>query len=101
MQSMSKIKINPEVLQSASQKIQAQMTELNAYNGKLAGLLDEIHTGWVGKASNQYYEVMKFYQKKAVYMESVLASFKKYADTAVNKFETLDQECANKINNSF
>lgn len=101
MSVMPKIKINEEILLSASKKVQNQISELNAYNGKLAGLLNEIHTGWIGKASNQYFDLMSTYHKKAVHMETLLAAFKKYADTAVTKFQTLDQDCANKINNSF
>lgn len=98
---MPKIKINPEHLRASSSKIQAKITELNGYNSKLATLLQEINSTWKGKASNQYYNSMLNYQKKAVHMESVLTAFKKYADTAVNTFEALDQECANKINGSF
>ena len=98
---MPKIKINEEILLGAGKKVQTQISELNAYNTKLSGLLNEIHNGWVGKASNQYYDLMSQYHKKAVHMETLLAAFKKYSDTAVTKFQTLDQECANKINNSF
>ena len=98
---MPKIKINEEILLGAGKKVQTQISELNAYNGKLSGLLNEIHTGWAGKSSNQYYDLMMEYHKKAVHMETLLAAFKKYSDTAVSKFQTLDQECANKINNSF
>lgn len=98
---MAKIKIDPEVLKTSSSKIQTQITELHGFNDKLSGLLEEINSQWNGKFTNQYYNLMQNYKKKAVHMESVLAAFKKYADTAVSKFEALDQECANKINGSF
>lgn len=98
---MPKININEEILLTASKKVENQISELHADNEKLAGLLNEIHDQWVGKDSNTYYELMMSYHKKAVHMETLLAAFKKYSDTAVAKFQTLDQECANKINNSF
>lgn len=98
---MPRIKIDPEILRASSSKIASQISELNAYNGKLNGLLEDIHTKWQGDASNKYYNLMLNYSKKAKHMESVLAAFKKYSDTAVNKFESLDQECANRIRNSF
>ena len=88
---MPRIKIDPEVLRAASNKIASQITELNTYNGKLTSLLEDIHTKWTGDASNKYYNLMLSYGKKAKHMESVLSAFKKYSDTAVNKFETLDQ----------
>ena len=98
---MARIKIDPETLSASSKKIAAQISELEAYNGKLNTLLEEIHTKWTGQASNKYYNLMLSYKKKAEHMVNVLIAFKKYADTAVNHFESLDQECANRIRNSF
>lgn len=98
---MARIKIDPEILRSASSKIASQTTELNTYNSKLGNLLEEIHTKWKGNSSNKYYNLMLTYKQKAMHMEKILAAFKKYSDTAVNKFETLDQECASRIRNSF
>ena len=98
---MPVIKIDPEILSSASKQIATQITELNGFNGRLNALIDEIHDKWKGDASNKYYNLMLSYKQKAVQMESILAKFKQYADTTVNKFQTLDQECASYIRNSF
>ena len=98
---MARITIDPDILRSASKKISTQIGELNSYNTKLNGLLEEIHTKWKGEASNSYYDLMLSYKAKATTMESVLTKFKNYADKAVDKFETLDQESAKKIRNSF
>lgn len=98
---MAKIKIDPEILRSSSTAINTKINELEGYNGKLKNIIEEIHTTWSGKASEKYYSLMLDYQKKAQTMVSVLLAFKKYSDSAVNKFETLDKESANKIRNSF
>lgn len=98
---MARIKIDPEILRASSSKIASLTSELNGYNSKLNSLLEDIHTKWRGNASNKYYNLMLTYKQKATHMENVLAAFKKYSDTAVNKFESLDQECANRIRNSF
>lgn len=98
---MAVIKIDPEILSAASKQIASQVSELNGFNTKLNNLIEEIHTKWKGNASNKYYNLMLSYKQKASHMENVLTAFKKYADTAVSKFEALDQECANKIRNSF
>ena len=55
---MPRIKIDPEILRASSSKIASQISELNAYNGKLNGLLEDIHTKWQGDASNKYYNLM-------------------------------------------
>ena len=98
---MAIIKIDPEILKSASTQIASQTTELNGFNSKLNTLLEEIHEKWKGDSSNKYYNLMMMYKQKATHMENVLTAFKKYSDTAVSKFETLDNECASKIRNSF
>lgn len=98
---MPVIKIDPEILADSSKKIGAQITELNGFNIKLNALIEEIHEQWKGNASNKYYNLMLTYKQRATQMENILATFKKYADTTVNKFQTLDQECASRIRNSF
>ena len=98
---MARIKIDPEILRSASKKMTAQISELEAYNQKLGTLLEDIHVKWKGNASNKYYNLMLSYKKKAEHMVNVLRAFKKYADTSVNHFESLDQECARSIRRSF
>ena len=98
---MAIIKIDPEILRQASSKIANQTSELNGYNGKLNNLIEDIHGKWKGDASNKYYNLMLSYRQKAVQMEAVLQAFKKYADTAVNTFESLDAQAASKIRNSF
>ncbi len=98
---MARIKIDPEILRSASSKIANQSEALTGFNTKLNGLLEEIHTTWTGPSSNQYYNLMLSYKKRADHMVNILHAFKKYSDTAVNKFESLDKECANRIRGSF
>ena len=98
---MAKIKIDIDALVSNRSALVSQIQELAGYNRTLGTLIEEIKNNWEGGTSEDYYSMMRGYYNQAAKMMDVLQEFKKYADTTINKFETLDNQSASRIRNSF
>lgn len=98
---MPKISIDVETLRANEKSLEAKIQEMEQYNAELSGLIEQIHNSWDGKTSESYYNMMNGYHHQATTMKSVLNEFKKYVNAAANKFESMDQNAAARIRNSF
>lgn len=98
---MAKIKINEEALRANSIALSKKIEELQNLNSRLESLIAAIGDSWDGKASEAYVAQMLGYATKAKEMTAVLTEYKKYVDSAVNKFSAVDAKSASRIRNSF
>ena len=98
---MAKIRINIEALRSDSNKLSAKIAELQNLNTRLENLLSRIEGSWEGQSSITYIGTMRSHAAKAVKMVDVLTEYKKYVDSAIEKFSNLDKSAANRIRGSF
>ena len=98
---MPKIKIDLEGLSANSTVLQQQIDEMNALNGRLSSMTQEIASSWEGAASDAYVAMMAGYSERAAAMRGVMEAYKHYVDAAIIKFREVDQKCASAIRNSF
>lgn len=98
---MAKIKIDVAALRENSRGLELKIQELNVLNKNLDSLISRIESSWEGEASTAYINMMRFYENKANSMVEILTEFKSYIDSAVIKFEDVDNASASNIRNSF
>lgn len=98
---MAKIKIDIEALQSNVASLEAKIAELQSLNARLEALIARIQTTWEGKSSEIYISKILVLANKAKKMVEVLLEYKKYVESAISKFLSVDRDAANKIKNSF
>lgn len=98
---MAKIKVDVEALRGNRAELENKIEEISQYNAELEKLIYQIHDGWQGASSEAYYQMMLGYQRRTVSMQQVLEEFKKYVEQAASQFETMDQQGAARIRQSF
>lgn len=98
---MAQIRIDFDALRSEASKMGSMRGSYEALTGKLKSLSEQILSQWKGEASTAYGNKMADYHRQALIMIDILEKFKEYAEIAANDFEQADNECANKILNSF
>lgn len=98
---MAKIKIDIDALKSDSSVLEQRINDLQGLNARLESLIARIQSSWEGQASIVYIAKITAQAAKAKRMVEVLTEYKKYVDSAVNKFTSLDNRAANQIRGSF
>lgn len=98
---MAQIKIDFDALRSEASKMGSMLGTYEGLTKKLKSLSEQILSQWEGEASTSYGNKMEDYHRQALIMIDILQKFREYAETAANEFEQADNECANKIYNSF
>ena len=98
---MAKIKIDIDALKTNATSLETRITELQNLNTRLETLIARIQGSWEGQASVMYIAKITAQAAKAKKMVEVLMEYKKYVESAISKFSTIDNNSANKIKNSF
>lgn len=98
---MAKIRMDIEALTANAAQIDARITELQALNSRLESLISRIEASWDGVSSIAYIAIMRGHAEKAKKMIAVLTEYKKYVETAIEKFRSIDNGSASRIRNSF
>lgn len=98
---MAKIKVDINSLTSNSSSLNTKIMELQALNNRLETLISRIQDSWEGQSSERYISGMRSYAAKAQNMVEVLTEYKKYVDSAIEKFSNVDKNSASRIRSSF
>lgn len=98
---MSRINLDIDELDLSSASIQQKINELESLNARFEVLIAQIKNSWEGKASEAYLAMILSYYNKAQGMIEILEEFKKYVDSAINKFSELDSRSAVEIRSIF
>lgn len=98
---MAKIKVDVDALQRNASALEARISELQALNTRLEQLMARMQASWEGQSSALYLAKLSAQAQKARKMVDVLEEYKKYVETAVEKFSGADRDYAGKIRNSF
>ena len=98
---MAKIKIDIDALKSNASSLEGRITELQNLNTRLENLIARIQASWEGQASIIYIAKITAQAAKAKKMVDVLMEYKKYVESAISKFSTVDNNSANRIKSSF
>ena len=98
---MAKVQIDVEALKANVTSLEARIAELQNLNTRLENLITRIQSSWEGQASLVYIAKISAQAIKAKKMVDVLTEYKKYVESAISKFSSIDNDSANKIKNSF
>ena len=98
---MARIRIDYDGLaqQSASLKNHASTYENLCI--RMKNMSDQISSSWEGEAAAAFAQLMEQYRQKGKVITEIIQTIQGYADSTSNSFQTVDQECANLIRNSF
>ena len=92
---MGRIKVNSDVLRGYAGTLNGRISEYEALAARMAALNDNIQASWQGDAKIAFSNMM------ATYLQQILVQFRDYAQTAADRFESVDTECAQRIRSSF
>ena len=98
---MPNIRINYDGLEQQASNIKGISDSYEGLNKRLEELKVKTTSGWEGEASNAYSEMMQNYILKAAKMKGLLDKFAGIAKEVNINFQTVDQECAKLIRDSF
>lgn len=98
---MAKIHIEIDSLRSNSTQLEKRIADLQNLNTRLESLISRIEASWEGQASVTYISIMRGYATKTAKMVGVLLEYKKYVDSAIEKFSSVDKSAAARIRSSF
>ena len=95
------IKIDYDGLTQQAATLKNLSASYEALVGRMSNLSSQMTAGWEGNASKAFLELMEKYIQQGKSLKEILDLMQSYAGDAVNTFQSVDQECANMINNSF
>lgn len=98
---MAHIKINYDGLEQQASVLNQYIQDYEALNARINILTEKISSGWQGKSSVAFTEMMSKYIAQAKKMTDVIEAFRGYAVGVKTGFEAVDMQCANMIRNSF
>ena len=98
---MSRITLDLDALQSSSASIASYIGELNNLCLRLNTQTANMTASWQGDSSKAFLAMMTNYASRAQNTSQVLDAFKRYVDTAVERFSEIDNSGAARIRGSF
>ena len=98
---MGRIKVNSDVLRSYAGTLNGRISEYEALAARMAALNDNIQASWQGDAKIAFSNMMATYLQQISQLQQILVQFRDYAQTAADRFESVDTECAQRIRSSF
>lgn len=98
---MGRIKVEIDNLRSYISNLNGRINAYESLNVRMESLNSSILATWKGDAKNAFDSMMTGYMEQAKQLGGILTLFKGYAQDAVEKFESIDAECAARIRNSF
>lgn len=98
---MSRIVIDYEGLAQQSSALKNHMSTYDNLCSRMQSMSEQILSTWGGDAATAFSELMQQYLQQGKIISSVIDTMRGYADTTSSEFQTVDQECANLIRNSF
>ena len=98
---MSRITLNLDALQSSSANMANYVEELSKLCLRLNTQTDKMTASWQGESSKAFVALMTDYALRAQKTSQVLDAYKRYVDTAVQRFSEIDSSGAARIRGSF
>lgn len=98
---MSDVKINFAGIEEAISSMTMLSSNYSDLLKSALGLHNEVISEWEGSAAKAWDASVRSYISKGNMFVDAINSFRKYTESVVNDFKTLDSECAALINNSF
>lgn len=95
------IKIDYDGLAQQSAALKNYSASYENLCSRMSALSGQIGSSWEGKASAAFTEMMQKYVQQGRILKEIIDAMGGYADEAGETFQTLDQQCASEIRNSF
>jgi WXG100 family type VII secretion target len=98
---MAQIRIDYDGLAQQSSALKNYATTYESLCTRMKNMSDQIGTTWDGEAANAFVQLMEQYRQQGSVVTEIIQTIQGYADKASSSFQTVDQESANLIRNSF
>ena len=98
---MAHIRIDYDGLAQQSSALKEYASTYESLCSRMKNMSDQISIAWEGEAAEQFARLMEQYQQQGRSVIEIIRTIQGYADTASNSFQSVDQECASLIRNSF
>ena len=98
---MGRIRIDPDSLRTYVATLNGRVSEFEALSSRMDSLNDSINSSWTGSAQVSFANLMDNQRQQLAKLVNILTQFSGYAQDTADRFETLDQECAQRIRSSF
>lgn len=98
---MARIKIDYDGLAQQSAALKNHAAAYESLCSRMKNMSDQISSTWEGGAADAFAQLMEQYRQQGKAITEIIQTIQGYADTTSNSFQSVDQECANLIRNSF
>lgn len=98
---MARIRIDYDGLAQQSAALKNYTSTYENLCTRMKNMSDQISTGWEGEAANAFAQLMEQYRQQGSVITEIIQTIQGYADATSSSFQSVDQECANLIRNSF
>ena len=95
---MAHIKIDYDGLEQQSSALKNYQSTYENLCTRMKNMSDQVASTWEGSAATAFSQLMQQYQQQGSH---IIGTIQGYANTTKNSFQSVDQECANLIRNSF
>lgn len=98
---MAHIRIDYDGLAQQSAALKNYASTYEGLCTRMKNMSDQIAATWDGQAANSFSTMMQKYLQQGRIITEIIQEIQGYADTTSNQFQSVDQECASLIRNSF
>lgn len=98
---MANIRIDYDGLAQQASVLKGYASTYESLCARMKNISDQVASGWEGQAANAFTENMTGYLRQGSVISEIIQTVQGYADDTSNSFQTVDQECASLIRNSF
>lgn len=98
---MARIKIDYDGLAQQSAALKNYASTYESLCTRMKNMSEQVSSTWEGAAATSFSNLMQQYLQQGSAITEIIQTIQGYADTTSNSFQSVDQECANLIRNSF
>lgn len=98
---MAHIKIDYDGLSRQSAALKNHAATYETLCTRMKNMSEQVASSWEGDSAKEFSQLMNQYQQQGRAIMEIIQKIQGYADTTSNSFQSIDQECAHLIRNSF
>lgn len=98
---MAHIKIDYDAIAQQSAALKNHAATYESLCSRMQNMSNQISSTWEGGAADAFSQLMEQYRQQGRAITEIIQTIQGYADATSNSFQSVDQECANLIRNSF
>lgn len=98
---MSRIRIDFDGLAQQSAALKNHAETYGSMCTRMKNMSEQAASSWEGEAAAAFTEIMQKYLQQGAAITEIIQTIQEYAAITSNSFQSIDQECAALIRNSF